>query len=266
MIHPIAVGSTFTAHGHGKLVHYSTRALNLRFGDRILTIQSSNGVLTPSSVILDIKSLPIIEDATFDGASFISDKLTFRIVERVDMRLPETVPVDSQYFLNCLEPYVLQKKNSIMEAYRTVVLGQLPKYEMSSLENSIYREQINVLSHSKTILSAVRDLLGKGFGFTPSGDDFAVGVISVLSALNIDTKEFSRLFSSYGYEYSRTMLLDATNRNYSEPLLELLKAAQTQTISQDKVQRLLRTGHSSGYDTLCGIIYSLKKYQEGYRK
>lgn len=110
-------------------------------------------------------------------------------------------------------------------------------------------------------------LVGLGIGFTPSGDDFIAGACSVEPFL---TKTGTGAFTGVdrtGLERSlgRTttggatllrLVLNGTPPAYIDNLLTSLFAGEAAAV----IQIAARHGHSSGYDTLAGIIWRIRMH------
>jgi hypothetical protein len=129
---------------------------------------------------------------------------------------------------------------------------------LTGIERAVSEKQYNILTKSATPDIAIENLLGLGFGLTPSGDDFALGAISVFNLLGKDTEKIRKTILKYDYPLSRTMLLDAIDEYYSEPLHDFIDSLSHGIPSERVLSNLLATGHSSGSDILAGVYYTLK--------
>lgn len=103
-------------------------------------------------------------------------------------------------------------------------------------------------------------LIGLGIGLTPSGDDFLCGVLAGLllsgrrddplfSALRIKIRENL----SGTNDISRAFLQCALDYHFSRSIKELPTAAT----AGDICRSFGEIGHSSGMDTLCGVLFAL---------
>jgi len=124
------------------------------------------------------------------------------------------------------------------------------------------------------LIPALTTLIGLGPGLTPSGDDFLVGFLSVLSLLekgNPRIGSFARALRQAireaGQEkttpVSREFLLAACSGEFSEPFHRLYRAAAALdgpgTLAA--AVRFTGIGHTSGIDGLTGIIYGLSLWR-----
>jgi hypothetical protein len=117
---------------------------------------------------------------------------------------------------------------------------------------------------------ALGQLAGLGPGLTPSGDDFIVGYLAALhsrcscepllrSFLDELTAPLTELAAAAN-PISRQFLLDALEGDFSESLERLVLAvrADDEPRLRESVARLVRTGHSSGTDSLLGVLFGLR--------
>lgn len=119
------------------------------------------------------------------------------------------------------------------------------------------------------MIEPVKGLAGLGSGLTPSGDDFLCGVMAALG--------FHRASGGHGpapeilfdlalaagsrtSDFSAQMLRGAARGLVSEEIADWLAAVhkgEIDSISQ-ATRRLINFGHTSGIDTLCGLIAGLE--------
>jgi hypothetical protein len=128
-----------------------------------------------------------------------------------------------------------------------------------------------------------RSLLGLGIGLTPSGDDFVTGFLAavhlnepwrlnnpghlnepgqlnksgearpVLPAL----RDVLRSALHGCHAVSRQMLTDALDGHFPETLLAVVEDLAAESDPEHSVARAMAVGHSSGADTLCGLLFGL---------
>lgn len=117
---------------------------------------------------------------------------------------------------------------------------------------------------------ALEQLAGLGPGLTPSGDDFIVGYLAALHCrgsrepllrkfLDGLTAPLTRLAAAANL-ISRQFLLNAVEGEFSESLAQLVLAVQAddEPRLRDSAERLVRVGHSSGADSLVGVMFGLR--------
>lgn len=119
-----------------------------------------------------------------------------------------------------------------------------------------------------TVDDAVLDLLGRGPGLTPSGDDVLVGMIAALWFVGeIDSSSLaplSRLLATDGFrlttDISAEYLRYACRGMVTGALRDLLFALDRSDsrMTADAVDQLRRHGHTSGMDCLLGVLTCLR--------
>lgn len=106
--------------------------------------------------------------------------------------------------------------------------------------------------------------IGLGEGLTPSGDDFLVGL---LWALWVGEADRLPGFETFLYalrsilhktnDISAQMLWFAIRKRFTEPLISLARVSDP-TDCAEAFKRIAAFGHTSGFDTLCGLLVGLK--------
>jgi len=116
---------------------------------------------------------------------------------------------------------------------------------------------------------ALRQLAGLGPGLTPAGDDFIVGYMAGMYARRAAEprqRAFVHELSATVMEFaaqanliSRQYLLNAAAGEFSERLSQVVGALTACDVrrSEQSAARLLHIGHSSGADSLVGLLFSL---------
>jgi len=115
--------------------------------------------------------------------------------------------------------------------------------------------------------------IGYGPGLTPSGDDFLLGVMAVLSLMN--QYNYSEFLEKLSYaiktfiegrttDISRKYLLCATQERFSryvKDVVELLITDRSNYI-ENPIKNLMCIGESSGLDTMSGIVWAIMKFNK----
>lgn len=123
-------------------------------------------------------------------------------------------------------------------------------------------------------LHGIRTLLGLGPGLTPSGDDFLGGMMIALSALGCHgplgrlAATVRRLAPARTTPISVSHLAAAMAGQGGAPVhvaLNALLAGDIATLSP-ALDRIGSVGHSSGWDTLAGIVTVLREWRDGNRR
>lgn len=109
-----------------------------------------------------------------------------------------------------------------------------------------------------------RWLIGCGPGLTPSGDDMLIGMLAVFHAVAWPVHLFLppndqlvSLTTSVSYSY----LNSARVGEFSTPLLKVMRCLQSGRGALPAIQRLLKTGHTSGADMMLGIAIAQRWLQ-----
>lgn len=113
------------------------------------------------------------------------------------------------------------------------------------------------------VAGGVRSFRGRGFGLTPSGDDFIAGVLYGLHGIEMITKQDLRALREQLYRqaigsnlFSNHLLLMAREARYFKRLKDVLQAMfsgkKTDTVSC--LKQLAGVGKTSGADLLCGFF------------
>lgn len=110
----------------------------------------------------------------------------------------------------------------------------------------------------------LNQFIGLGEGLTPSGDDFLVGL---LWALWVGEADHLPGFATFLYavqstlhktnDISAQMLRFAIRKRFTEPLISLARVSDP-TDCAEAFKRITAFGHTSGFDTLCGLLVGLK--------
>lgn len=108
--------------------------------------------------------------------------------------------------------------------------------------------------------SCLSGLLGLGIGLTPSGDDFLCGVLAGLRLLGEEKSEFGQALRNGISEHladtidiSAAFLSCALRNQYSMAVNSLLTVPGPEALAAS----FSEIGHSSGTDTLCGVLFAL---------
>ena len=189
-----------------------------------------------------------------DGAESVELSLSgCAVAEDVQQRLTQWLPeqLDKRGLLTGLRCDVCCDHENI-SVFREVLLETLTQ---SDLDRS---DLIEVFSRQ------LNRFVGLGEGLTPTGDDFLVGLLWALWVSEAD-----RLpgFETFLYavrstlhktnDISAQMLQFAVRKRFTEPLIALARVSD-QMDCMEAFKRIAAFGHTSGFDTLCGLLVGLK--------
>ncbi len=139
--------------------------------------------------------------------------------------------------------------------------------EIERLMSAIHSDDVSEIEH------VVRYFLGRGKGLTPSGDDHLIGILAIHSLTDsfslpfIQTLEKIVKHESITTDIGREYLLYALKGEFSSSVTNIinnLDKNEQQEYLMEHLQRLITMGHSSGVDTLFGMLIgllSLRKHQ-----
>ena len=120
---------------------------------------------------------------------------------------------------------------------------------------------------TKGSIHAAEKMIGLGPGVTPSGDDILSGFLAGLWSMAGGNQTQLSFIRSFGNEIiqiakqtseiSRTYLYHATQGRVSSSLSSLAKAIGTGNGVEQATQEAMRVGHSSGMDSVTGLLVGL---------
>jgi len=153
----------------------------------------------------------------------------------------------------------------------------LKKYADISDNNRSKEEQFilwlidAILTNDPSLLEkTLRFILGRGKGLTPSGDDVMVGILAFDSITqflpNIFFKKLSDLVEKEPIttDVSKEYLRYALKHEFSSTVTNIINliGSNKPLLSDGAYKRLLEVGHSSGLDTLFGILVGMLAFHK----
>ncbi len=252
----IKAGTRIFSNEEGHILHISKRAINLLFGNKVITLINREGIVSPSTIIVDVEKFPEISSAKFIDDYLVSDKFQVHLQNFVNLEIHEYTKSPPYRFLDIIHPFILPKPQSISNALcRYLDYSYEPL--LTQVERQVFKRQLKILVESVSIEDLLSKLLGLGFGLTPSGDDFAMGVISIFNFFQVNTDFLRRIINAYDYAFSRTILQNCLDGFYIQPVFEFGNALMNNAVNSTHIQNILRFGHQSGLDTLSGMYFAL---------
>lgn len=116
-------------------------------------------------------------------------------------------------------------------------------------------------------IQAAEKMIGLGPGVTPSGDDILLGFLAGLWSAAGGNARHGSFIRAFGRalmplakqtgEISRTYLYHATRGQFSSSLSHLAEAIARGGQVEDEIQESMRVGHSSGMDSVTGLLIGL---------
>lgn len=193
-------------------------------------------------------------DIDLNGAESVELALSgCAVAEDVQQRLTQWLPeqLDKRGFLTGLRRDACCDHENI-SAFREVLLATMSQPDLDrAVRFEIFSRQLN-------------QFIGLGEGLTPSGDDFLVGLLWALWVGEADRLPgFDTFLCAVQSTLHKTndisaqMLRFAIRKRFTEPLISLARVSDP-TDCAEAFKRIAAFGHTSGFDTLCGLLVGLK--------
>ncbi|CAH2714908.1 hypothetical protein BACCIP111895_02084 [Neobacillus rhizosphaerae] len=271
----------------GQVHSIFANGFNIKMGDSLIFIgNKKNGLLpfgihlTPidtSRAVMLIKS----NESVFwdkDTASLIFSEMSLSL-EKGSRFKNDIFPVSKNVFYkdkltNLKELLITNGQPTGLDIYINEFLS---KYDRVSDENWSEGEQYIlglmdvVLTNDHSLIEkTLRFFLGRGKGLTPSGDDLMVGLLAFASITNFISvafyEELSKLVEKEPIttDVSKEYLRYALKNEFSSTVTDVINSIGSNKpwLSEAAFDRLLGVGHSSGLDTLFGILVGMLAYNQ----
>lgn len=249
------------------------KTINLSFDGTLVALQAAGSPLSPISLITtlagqEMSHLPVSAglpvSLTADTIHLAETAFCLDAAETVETVL---MPVSESDLPSLTAQIRSILKHSTKGGFRNILfpsdkptqLGE--QLVLAAAENhmNVCSEKIR-LFHYTTAANSLSSIIGLGIGLTPSGDDFLCGVLAGLILRNgTDHPFFAALQEQITQklpdtnDISRAFLHCALQGQFSEAICSLRHASDAAQLSA----AFSAIGHSSGMDTLCGILYAL---------
>jgi hypothetical protein len=239
----------------GRVHSVFERAVNLEWHDgRLLTLHGPGALLAPFAVALDCFPCHVVKPGQSVRRrvdSIVLDGMVFEWsgAATLDTTMPDSAGESS-----------------------TTLLSMLPQaaHQGAGLSSIIARRARSRLAEGLSdrtpgaFIDGALGLLGLGEGLTPAGDDCLVGALAVVHRfarpwLTTHPEIESRVKAASATAtttIAREFVTHALEGRFAESLVDLMSAESAEE-TDDAASRLLRTGATSGADTLCGIRLAL---------
>ena len=258
------------------------RTINLTDGKQILALQAEGSPLSPISLILDLsaKDMEALSVKAGDKAIFADGGIHLPCPAASHRPAYHFTSLDAKRYgltlTGSLDPASL---SALARHIRTAlslagtggfaVLFQDEKQDTESLSLILLAAQNHILHSRELYLHGnyqdaaltLSQLLGLGTGLTPSGDDFLCGVLAGSILTGKDQHPFTGYLKSEiarrlsdTIDISAAFLSCALEGEFSLQVKSLLKLPAPEEL----LASFQEIGHSSGTDTLCGILWSLE--------
>lgn len=260
-------------HSYGSVHSVYRKTINLSFDGQLIALQAKASPLSPISVILPLTGEQMEDLSVHAGASVLT--------------APDHIKIDTGHcfrfhhasFWNLeLKGALTPEQLCLLEKRLFALLSRRQAGSFELLISDPGRaDEIPFLAVAKGHLSSVSQalaaslwdeaakrlcrMIGLGPGLTPGGDDFLCGVLAALILSGNFEHPFACALKTHIFEHladtneiSAAFLCCALDRQFSQAVNSLCLLPSAEQICAS----FLAIGHSSGTDTLCGIVYLLK--------
>lgn len=254
------------------MVHSTYRnTINLAFGGGLLSLHPEGTPMSPIGLITNIpancferfgieKGARVTinqEVSVLDLADLENPLLSYAQAATTDLSLSGPLSEQKTLFL------LRNLRNGILawgkEGLCTVFLpsGQEPDITAAALARITEAKRSLAAANWEDAARSLCGLIGLGPGLTPSGDDFLCGVLAGAGLTGLKGHPFVQCLSGQIFDglsrtndISRAFLRCALEGQYAE-VIQLFYTQPVRVI----LSEIRRIGHTSGVDTLCGILY-----------
>lgn len=263
------------SHSAGTVHSVYRKTINLLFSGHLLSLQAANSPLSPLSLITDqteaqMQALPAAAGqpvSASDGQIVIHcdgspvEISCLRAAQYDPVLRGKLVPSQRGTLSDAIQTVLSESDRS---GFRLIVRRDPSVRDslvLSAAARSLHQAwtQYCAEQYEQSAVSLCR-VIGLGIGLTPSGDDFLCGVFAGLRLLGREQETFF-----HALHRQAASQLDRTNEISAAFLACALRGQFSQAVcslsSVPSSEQILRSfsaiGHSSGVDTLCGILYAL---------
>ena len=249
------------------------KTINLSFDGTLVALQAAGSPLSPISLITtlagqEMSHLPVsagLPVSVAGEAIHLPEAVfCFDMAETIETMLrpvsQSDLPSLTAQIRSILEHSTKSGfRNILFPPEQSTQLGE--QLVLAAAENhmNLCSQKIR-LFHYTTAAHSLSSIIGLGIGLTPSGDDFLCGVLAGLILRDCTDHPFSTALQEQiaqklpdTNDISRAFLQCALQGQFSEAVCSLRHASDAAQLSA----AFSAVGHSSGMDTLCGILYAL---------
>ncbi|MGI6171462.1 MAG: DUF2877 domain-containing protein [Butyricicoccus sp.] len=263
------------SHSAGTVHSVYRKTINLLFGGQLLALQAAHSPLSPLSLILDLteQQMQAFPAAAGQSVSVSGGQLVI---------LCGGSPME----ISCLRPMLYDpvlrgtlppsRRDTLLLAVQAVlnesgrsgfslIVRRDPSVDGDLILSAAARylrqawTQYHAAQYEQSADSLCR-VIGLGIGLTPSGDDFLCGIFAGLRLLGREQDAFSLALHRQAEscldrtnEISAAFLSCALLGQFSQAVCSLPSVPSAEQL----MQSFSAIGHSSGMDTLCGILFAL---------
>lgn len=259
---------SFLANSYGKVVEVFRHSLNVKFGNHYLHIGGDELGLTAFGISLPIDEVfRIIRNSEINDLVIYQDgQLRFygRNVLKYDLKeFHETNLKISSHEVSKQSLELLFRTLQNMKIEQQIGLDTM---DLKSLEPIL----LNFSKKNSDLL--VQNLIGRGKGLTPSGDDMLVGILMTLTSIkgqkyNTQVLRESLMSPNFGNTTNVSKnYIQAIVDGYASEDLKILSEnlnCNNEAVFERLISGILTMGHTSGHDTMMGIYLASMMVLEG---
>ncbi|UOF92369.1 DUF2877 domain-containing protein [Fodinisporobacter ferrooxydans] len=270
-------------------------SVNLQFGERLVNLANEEHGKLPFGVLVNEKELPLLIHAISLGDFVywnpLTEELSFRlsghVLEFKEGNRFAQKPRVTTFDLDRIKRNTGKLINLLVDENRSngfggsmedtilAIFGNFARNSScdsfppsSSFAESIQQLKLAFVSRNNNLMQEIlRFFIGRGPGLTPSGDDLLIGFLVALVYGRKDTDWFiscmeELIFSSgrlLTTRVSEEYLYYAARKQFGSHILELCDAIFFERFDDVDLalQKALKVGHTSGMDTIIGILSGL---------
>lgn len=265
--HILSVGDRIPCLNFNQIHSRFDNAINFVYNDRIISLVTPKIDAGPFRISVDNIDLQTVMEMRVYTQKVILNQRT-ELSFSVGKTYLSLWEADNIYFpllrdnLDKLKTLLLT--NGCKESLTILLRDEIDLFNIGKFEQEFYKQMRQAYANllQKNIVEAVVGFKGRGYGQTPSGDDFNTGLLMGLNVRqHCEKKKLSKIRDSI-YTNSlgknllvNTFLLQAYNGWYNENWKNLLAAITGQSSRiEEAAQQILAQGYSSGADTLTGFL------------
>jgi hypothetical protein len=237
----------------------------------LVTAEIGNG---PANIVLQHLSFKIDSRVTVSDNFVTIDQSRFNLIpKKMFISKLSYSSIDLSSFENRL--CLLEKevrRCSHLKSYVFLIDETRKKHFVSSFEKALVERVQTGWDYflRKDISTGMHLIMGSGFGFTPSGDDFIAGISAGMSLIRnlyeIDVgEEVDTIYlnSTTGNVVSRNFIFHALKGHFLEKIKDMLQSLITGDENElvHNSMNVIALGQTSGADFLCGLICSFKMHE-----
>lgn len=272
--------------GNGTVHSRFTNGFNIKIGDSLIFIGTTKNGLLPFGIHLSENDTTYAVSSVNNGESVLWNektnsiefqKITISLVKAIRFQNELIELKNEQVFKNSLTQFSTYLMNIEERTGLDVSISDfINNYQEITEQHSVGVElhltlliKAALTSNELLMDKAFRYFLGRGNGLTPSGDDMLVGLLAFDAVANFLSTQFYEKLSdliegeSITTDVAKEYLRYALKRKFSSTVSEMVNtlASGNSATFEKNIKNLLGVGHSSGLDTLFGILIGMLAFK-----